>query len=136
MSFERFNRFAGVRVTGLQEATRGIENIIRGFGPAAIKTIAETQDFFVNEAQRRVHKISHTLEKSIRADPVHDNRGDVVADTDYARKEEERLGNKEFGRGTGIGTPHAYMAPSKPITQIAMQGFVIKNFDALFRSKG
>lgn len=129
MSFERFNRTAGVHVTGLQESIRAIDNIIRSWGQTTTLVVKETGEFFVERAIGRVHRVSHTLARNISVESSSPMGAIVSARTRYAETEELRPGIRQ-----DVNTPHTYMAPSAAETQEMMGVITQKHFDSLFAS--
>jgi len=117
----------GVKVTGLNEILMAIAAMQREAPQVKIGIHRESATYFVKQAKTRVHKISHTLEKSISIDSVTSQSAIVSAKTAYARTEEERKGR----RRTAPGTEHAYMKPSAIDTARQMPKFIKKGYDVL-----
>jgi len=122
-----FNGKVGVRVTGLPETLRSITEIQREIPQTRMGVLREASTFMVFRAQERVHKISGNLARSIKVESITPQQAIVSANMPYARKEEERKGNRRMAPGT----PHAYMKPSAQDTAQKMPELIKKGFDTL-----
>ena len=117
----------GLKVTGLNEILAAIAAMQREAPQVKIGIHREASTYFVKQARTRVHKISHTLEKSISVDSVTSQSAIVSAKTAYARVEEERKGR----RRTAPNTEHPYMRPAAQDTALQMPGMIKKGYDSL-----
>jgi Bacteriophage protein of unknown function (DUF646). len=126
MSFSGSVRI-GFTVQGLNEAIRGLSAMATEINQTKLQIHREVADIFVKQAKTNVHKITHTLEKSIRVESVTSQNAIVSANTPYARVEESRPGNRRISPHT----PHAYMKPAAAATALQFPNIIRKNFDIL-----
>jgi hypothetical protein len=126
MSFDPTNITRNLKVTGLNEAIRGVEGIIRGMPLTRGNIVGEAANFFAMRAREKVHRVSHRLAQNTGVEAVSPAGAIVSARTRYAETEENRPGNKP-----GIETPHRFMAPSAEETIIEFPNIIIKRVDAL-----
>jgi len=117
----------GLKVTGLVEIQNAIAAMQREAPQVKIGIHRESATYFVKQAKTRVHKISHTLEKSISIDSVTSQSAIVSAKTAYARTEEERKGRRRIAPNT----EHPYMKPAALDTSLQMPRFIKKGYDTL-----
>jgi len=117
----------GLKVTGLNEAIAALGAMQREAPRAKMDIHRKAITFFVLKAKERVHKISGDLGRSIEVESITPQMGVAHAAMPYARKEEERKGN----RRTAPNTPHAYMKPAALDTALQMPTFTKQGFDAL-----
>lgn len=127
MSFERFNRGSGVRIHGLSESIRAVENIIRSWPNVKTEILREAANYFVNNAKGRVHIVSGRLRQNITTESIGPSGAIVAARTPYAEVEEKRKGLKP-----GPNTPHTYMQPAAEDTNKVLPGIIKKHTDDLF----
>jgi len=120
----------GIRVTGLNEAQRALEAIIREGPQTRMKIHRRAATFFVFKAKDKVHVISGDLGRSIEVESVTPERAIVSAGRGlkYAYTEERRKGN----RRTAPHTPHAYMKPAAIETSQVMGVITKQEYDALW----
>ena len=126
MSFSGTARI-GIRVQGLAEIQAALAAMQREWPQVKMNVHRDATTFFVAKAKGHVHVISGDLGRSIKVDSITPQEGIVSANTPYARREEERKGNRKIAPGT----PHAYMKPAAAETSIQMPTFIRKRIDEL-----
>lgn len=103
--------------------------MLREIPQVRMKVHRESAEFFTKKAKEHVHKITHTLEKSISVESATPQMGIISAKTSYARTEEERKGNRRIPPHT----PHPYMKPAAQETAVQMPIIIKRHIDDLLR---
>jgi hypothetical protein len=122
-----FQGRVGLKVTGLIEINASLSAIQREEPQVKMQIHKDASTFFVLKAKEKVHKISGDLARSIKVDSITPQQAIVSANMPYAKKEEERKGNRRIAPGT----PHAYMKPAAADTASQMPIIIKKDFDSL-----
>lgn len=116
-------------VTGLPETLNSIAAIQREMPQTKMAIHREASTFMVWKAKEKVHKISGDLARSIEVESITPDRAIVHATMPYAKKEEDRKGNRRIPPHT----PHPYMKPAAQDTALQMPRMIKKGFDELLR---
>ena len=122
-------------MTGLNEAIRGLDNVIREWPTVQRAVLQEAARFLVNEAKTKVHVVSGDLKNSISIEPSAPNADSVIvsAKMPYARIENDRRGNKEPGKHTKPPYgPHGYFTLAVKATEKDFASRIKVNFDKLW----
>jgi hypothetical protein len=117
-----------INVTGLQEAMRGIDGIIREWPQTRLQIIREGALFFFKDAQKNAHVITGKTKASIHIESVTRDRGVITAG--FGMPFEEKRG----GQRMDTGTPHRTFTAAANATGAEMPHIIKRNFDKLLNS--
>ena len=126
-----------IKITGLDKVMNGFSNVEKEWPIVRKAVLKAAGRFFVNEAQRNVHRVSGNLYRSISIDSQTPNSITVSAKMPYAAIENSRVGRKTPTVGTiGPYGPHNYWTLA---TQSLQQNFASRikvNLDSLLHKLG
>jgi hypothetical protein len=112
-----------INVTGLTEAIRGIDGIIRELPQTRLEIIREGALFFFKDAQKNAHVITGKTKASIHIESVTAQQGIITAG--FGMPFEEKRG------GDKGGTPHKTFTVAAKNTGVEMPNIIKRAFDAL-----
>jgi hypothetical protein len=114
-----------INVTGLQEAMRGIDGIIREWPQTRLQIIREGALFFFKDAQKNAHVITGKTKASIHIESITSQQGIITAG--FGMPFEEKRG----GQRMDTGTPHKTFTVAAKNTGAEMPHIIKRAFDAL-----
>jgi hypothetical protein len=114
-----------INVTGLLEAQRGIDGIIREWPQTRLQIIREGTLFFFKDAQKNAHVITGKTKASIHIESVTAQQGIISAG--FGMPFEEKRG----GQRLDTGTPHKTFTVAAKNTGTEMPHIIKRLFDAL-----
>jgi hypothetical protein len=125
MSFNNVTGTIRINVTGLQEAMRGIDGVIREWPQTRLQIIREGALFFFKDAQKNAHVITGKTKASIHIESVTSQQGIISAG--FGMPFEEKRG----GQRADTGTPHKTFTAAAKATGAEMPHIIKRTFDAL-----
>ena len=114
-----------INVTGLTEAMRGIDGIIREWPQTRLQIIREGALFFFKDAQKNAHVITGKTKASIHIESITAQQGIISAG--FGMPFEEKRG----GIRLDVGTKHKTFTETAKTTGAELPRIIKRNFDAL-----
>lgn len=114
-----------IQVTGLTEALRGIDGVIREWPNTRLQIIREGALFFFKDTQKNAHVITGKTKASIHIESITPQQGIISAG--FGMPFEEKRG----GTRLDVGTPHKTFSTAAKNTGAEMPHIIKRLFDAL-----